>query len=736
MVSQVPPNDQTTLPLPAPRPRQVEGLLEGEVVRITYESETTGFRVLRVRVDGQLEPETVVGILPAAPPGARIRATGKYGEDTRHGRQFKADTLLVLAPSTLDGIERYLSSGLVPGIGPAYAKRIVDAFGEKTLEVLDHAPERLRDVAGLGQRRVEAIGRAWSEHRLVGAIMVFLQSHGASPALATRIYKRFGAKAMAIVSQSPYRLALDVWGVGFKTADLLARSLGIPVDSPERAQAGVLHVLHQVSERGHVLQERELLVTATSELLECPLETVEQAVGCLLEEERIIQDGTAIYTLQLHAAEARAAARLLELLGDGSLLKDVGRAVAEFKRTTGLELDEIQRHAIEQAAQSKVLIVTGGPGVGKTTIIRAILTLFDLARIRVALTAPTGRAAKRLSEATGRDACTLHRLLAFDPKTGSFKANHLQPLEAGAVIVDETSMVPLELADALLDALPKTARLVLVGDVDQLPSVGPGAVLRDIIDSGRVPVIRLTRIFRQAEGSSIVANAHRIHEGEAPIGALGKGEQFYLLERRTPAEAIDAIRELLTLRIPRGFNLDPVDDVQVLTPMQRGPVGAIALNELLQAELNPPHPERGEVRRGARFFRVGDKVMQLRNNYDKEIFNGDMGRVTSVDGETQRLVVRFDEREVAYCDTDLDELVLAYATSIHKSQGSEYPCVIVPILTQHFVMLSRNLLYTAVTRGKKLVILIAHPRALALALAEVRKESRQTRLAERLKTGA
>jgi len=728
-------HEQPSLPLPAARPRAVEGLLEGEVMLVTYESESTGFRVLRVRVDGQADFETVVGVLPAAPPGSRIRATGKRSEDARHGRQFKADTLLVLAPSTLDGIERYLASGLVPGIGPAYAKRIVAAFGGQTLEVLDRSPERLRDVPGLGKRRVEAIGRAWNDHRQVAAIMVFLQSHGASPALAARIYKRFGAKAMAIVSQSPYRLALDVWGVGFKTADQIARSMGIPIDSPERAQAGVLHALHQVSERGHVLAERDLLVAATAELLECDTATVERAIDVLLEQNRILRDGDAIYTPELHAAESRAATRLLELLGDGAPLRDVERAVAEFKRTTGLELDEVQRHAVAQAAASKVLVVTGGPGVGKTTIVRAILTLFDLARIRVALTAPTGRAAKRLSEATGREAVTLHRLLEFEPKTGSFQANHVEPIEAGAVIVDETSMVPIELADALFDALPNHARLVLVGDVDQLPSVGPGAVLRDVIESGRVPAIRLTRIFRQAEGSSIVANAHRIHEGEAPVGAQGRGEQFYVLERRTPEEAIEAVRELVTTRIPRGFKLDPIEDVQVLTPMQRGPVGAIALNEILQANLNPARGDAAEVRRGTRLFRVGDKVMQLRNDYDKEVFNGDMGRIESIDPESQRVVVRFDDREVLYGDTDLDELTLAYATSIHKSQGSEYPCVIVPILTQHFVMLSRNLLYTAVTRGKRLVILIVHPRALSLALAEVRKESRRTRLAERLRSG-
>jgi exodeoxyribonuclease V alpha subunit len=725
---------QAGLDLPGTGPAQIDGLLEGEVIRVTYESEETGFRVLRVAVEGKSLPETVVGVFPAAPPGTRIRATGKRVEDRRHGEQFKAETLLPLAPSTLTGLERYLASGLVPGIGPAFARRIVDTFGEQTLEVLDRHPARLREVAGVGAQRLKSIAGAWSQHRDVGAIMVFLQSHGASPALAARIYKRFGSEAIHIVSKSPYRLALDVWGIGFKTADAIARSIGVGADAPERAQAGVLQVLHDLASHGDVYAERATLVSRTAEMLESAEPLVDDAIGALREAGRVhleeLTDGeVAVYTPELHDAERRVAERLATLLRNTPKLTRVDHAMAEFERLSGLKLAAAQRDAIVQAARHKVLVITGGPGVGKTTIVQAILALFDASRMSVRLTAPTGRAAKRMSEATGRDASTIHRLLEFEPKRGTFQRNANNPLETDGLIVDESSMVAIELADALFGALHDTTRLVLVGDVDQLPSVGPGAVLRDVIESGRVPTVRLTQIFRQAEGSSIVENAHRIHAGEPPVGATTKGEQFYVIDRRSPETAVALIKELLTHRIPRSFGLHPVDDVQILTPMQRGAAGAVALNEMLQQELNPEGPT---VQKGARLLRLGDKVMQLRNDYDKDVFNGDIGRITAVDAEDHSITVGFDGRAVDYAEAEIDELTLAYATSIHKSQGSEYPAVVVPILTQHFVMLARNLLYTAVTRGKQLVVLIADPRAISIALAERRKEDRKTLLARRI----
>jgi exodeoxyribonuclease V alpha subunit len=714
--------------------------VDGEVVRITYSNDESGFRVIRVKVDGVADEKTLVGVFPLPPPGTRVRATGKLTRDVKRGEQFKVETLLTVAPATLAGVERFLGSGLVPGVGEAFAKRIVEAFGESTLEVLDHDPTRLREVPGLGQKRAQQIERAWEAHRAVGAIMIFLQSHGASPALASRIYKRFGPRAVAVVSANPYRLALDVWGVGFKTADRIAGSLGIAKNAPERAQAGVVQVLHERAAQGHVFTERGALVELSARMLEIDEGAVEVAIDSLIAERRVRSEaalrsvqGAAIYTPALYDAEVLVARRLSELVASPVIGRPldalVERVVADFEAASGVSLADAQRAAIEAAARSKVVVVTGGPGVGKTTIVRALLMLFDQAGLKTRLAAPTGRAAKRMTEATKREAVTLHRLLEFDPKTRTFTRGEETPLDLGALVVDESSMVDLELMSALVSALPQQARLVLVGDVDQLPSVGPGAVLRDAISSGVVPTARLSQIFRQAAGSLIVENAHRIHAGEAPVSDRGQDGEFYLVERKTDEAAADSLIELVTQRIPRVFGLDPTRDVQVLTPMHKGASGTISLNERLQAALNPSGPS---VKIGARTFRLGDKVMQLKNDYVREVYNGDVGIISKIDQEARALWVRFDDRQITYEEGDLEELTLAYATSIHKSQGSEYPAVVIPFTMSHFVMLSRNLLYTAVTRGKRLVVIVGEKRAIGLSLAETRKEARSTALGERL----
>jgi exodeoxyribonuclease V alpha subunit len=745
-------SDASTRTLSRPQPSQrnlfsaqkgaaPEGTVEGEVVRVTYENESTGFRVIRVAVDGDGAERTLVGVFPPTPPGSRVRATGKAQRDDRHGEQFKVETLLTIAPSTLHGLERFLGSGLIKGIGPAFAKRIVDTFGADTIDVLDRTPERLGEVEGLGRKRVLEVQKAWEAHRVVGAIMIFLQAHGASPSLAARIYKRFGPRAVAIVSASPYRLALDVWGVGFKTADRIASSLGIARDAPERAQAGVLHVLHERSAQGHVYAERGELAQIAATMLEIDPALVEEAITALDREGRVrsepLGDRTAIYTPELFEAEVRIAHGLAELLARPPLGKPLAPlaepALRAFEERAGVKLAPAQVAAIELAANHKVLVITGGPGVGKTTIVRAVLGLFDRAGLKTRLAAPTGRAAKRMTEATGREAVTLHRLLEFEPKERVFQKNEDEPIDAGAIIVDEASMIDVLLMDALVSAVPKEARLVVVGDVDQLPSVGPGSVLADVIASGVVPTARLSAIFRQAAGSLIVENAHKIHAGEMPVGEQRSDGEFYVIERSDAEAARDAVVDLVTSRIPKRFGLDPRRDVQVLTPMHRGETGTIALNEKLQACLNPEGPS---VRVGGRTLRLGDKVMQLKNDYVREVYNGDVGFVTKVEEETRTLTVRFDDREVPYEEGDLDELTLAYATSIHKSQGSEYPAVVIPMLMHHFVMLSRNLLYTAVTRGKRLVCLVSDPRAISLSLAETRREARSTDLAERLRRAA
>jgi len=725
--------------------------IEGEVTRITFQSAESGFRVVKVAVEGRAEPLAVVGTFPALAVGSRVRLRGTLVQDKRHGEQLRAESVTEIAPSTLAGVEKYLGSGAIRGIGEGFAKRIVAAFGLETLRVLDEQPGRLSEVEGLGRKRAEAIGAAWHEQRALRDVMVFLQAHGASPALAIRIFKRYGPRAIHVVSRDPYRLAIDVWGIGFKTADRIAEGLGIAKDSPERLQAGLLQVLHDVTDSGHSYVGEAELFLRTAKLLSLDGhgEGASAQASLALALRGLVLGGhavnealpgtggaTAAFLTRSWAAEVRLAKRTAELArASVRPLEGALQAIRAFEAGAEVGLAPEQRQAVELAARSTFLVVTGGPGVGKTTIVRAILAVLEGAHVTVRLAAPTGRAAKRMSEATGRSASTLHRLLEFDPKSGAFKRDAHRPLEAGALIVDETSMVDLGMADALMQAVAPGTRIVLVGDVDQLPSVGAGAVLRDVIASGVVPCVRLVQIFRQAAASLIVTNAHRINAGLPPETPAPGDERadFFVVEPRDPDAVAKTIVELVKSRIPRRFGLDPVRDIQVLTPMHRGVAGSVALNEALQVALNPtpysmPH--------GTRSFRANDKVMQLRNDYDRNVWNGDVGIVDSINVEEGTLVVRYDERRVTYDSSSLDELVLAYACSVHKSQGSEYPAVVVTLLTSHFVMLSRNLLYTAVTRGKRLVVLVCDPRAVTLALAEDRKDERRTRLAHRLTDAA
>ena len=722
-----------------------EVAIEGEVERITFENRETGFRVVKVVVDGRRGSLAIVGTFPQVAVGARVRARGLIEMDRTHGEQLRTTSVTELAPTTLAGLEKYLGSGLIKGVGEVTAQRIVEKFGLATLKVLDEEPHRLREVNGLGKTRADSLVAAWQEQRSIRDVMIFLQAHGASPMLATRIFKRYGPQAVSIISSNPYRLAIDVWGVGFRTADRIAGSMGITKDSIERMQAALLQALRDVTDQGSCYAVAEDLTVRAARLLadesEGPsfeiTERLEEALAATVRAGYVVAErsgsleratadalrGAAIYDVSMHDAEERLGRRLGMLAqAEKDDLRGFAEAVALFEQETKTVLAEEQRLAVEKAARCPLLVVTGGPGVGKTTIVKAILSVFDRAHIETKLAAPTGRAAKRMSEATGREAATLHRLLEFEPKRNAFKRDASNPLEAGAIIVDESSMVDIWMADALTQAVADGARLVLVGDVDQLPSVGPGSFLRDAIDSGVVPCVRLVRIFRQAEQSLIVQNAHRINAGEPPlVPEPGNTDaDFFVIDKRDADDARRVIIEMVTNRIPKRFGLDPMRDIQVLTPMHRGPAGTVALNEELQAALNPTGPS---ITRGKNLFRVGDKVMQLRNDYERNVWNGDVGIVASVDLEEETLVVRFadggssaEPREVPYDGGSLDELTLAYASTIHKSQGSEYPAVVIPFLTTHFVMLNKNLLYTAVTRGKRLVVLVADPRAMRLAL--------------------
>ena len=712
---------------------QREGLA-GLVERVTFHNPDNGFCVLRVKARGARDLITVVGHAPTISAGEFVQATGTWTNDRTHGPQFKASFLRAAPPTTVEGIEKYLGSGMIRGIGPIYAKRLVQAFADAVFDVIEAQPERLRDVDGIGPKRAERIIAGWADQKIIREIMIFLHSHGVSTSRAVRIFKTYGADAIQVLSENPYRLARDVRGIGFKTADAIAARLGIEKTAMIRARAGIGFTLTEAMDDGHCGLPLDELVPMAEQLLEIPASLIEEALGLELEAREVVADEVdgrrCIFLAGLHRAE-RAIADRLRALQEGALPWphiDPAKAIPWVEARAGITLAESQRAALRLALLSKVLVITGGPGVGKTTLINSILKVLGAKGIEMALAAPTGRAAKRLSESTGREAKTIHRLLDVDPRHGSFRRNEESPLKCDLLVVDETSMVDVPLMHAILRAVPEQAALILVGDVDQLPSVGPGQVLADIIGSGAVRVVRLTEVFRQASQSRIIANAHRINQGGMPEWTRDPHSDFHFVACRDAEEGLARIIEIVRARIPARFGLDPIRDIQVLCPMNRGGLGARALNLELQKVLNPP--DESAVQRFGWTFGVGDKVMQVENDYDKDVYNGDLGFVRAVDPEASEVLIEFDGREVTYGLGELDELVLAYATTIHKSQGSEYPAVVIPLTTQHYTMLRRNLLYTGVTRGRRLVVIVGQRRAVGIAVRGGQSLRRWSKLKE------
>ncbi len=722
------------------RPDQVERgqpveALAGTVERVTFHNAESGFCVLRVHARGKRDLVTVVGHAPAIGAGEWVTATGIWFSDRTHGLQFKANVLKATPPTGVEGIEKYLASGQMRGIGPAMAKRIVAAFGEETFEIIEANPERLKEVAGIGPWRASKIVAGWAEQKAVREIMIFLHAHGVGTARAVRIFKTYGHEAIKVMTENPYRLARDVRGIGFRTADAIAAKLGVEKTSPHRLRAGVSFALQTATDEGHCGLPIEMLITLAQKLLEVDASLIRTAVAEELQGEDVLSDTvegeTCIFLKGLHGAERAIAERLRERASGSAPWPaiDLDKALPWVEGRTGKILSPSQREAVGLVLTAKVAVMTGGPGVGKTSTLDTILRILVAKGVRVLLAAPTGRAAKRMTEQTGLEAKTIHRLLEIDPKHGGFSRNEENPLDCDLLVVDETSMVDVPLMNALTKAIPNQAGLLLVGDVDQLPSVGPGQVLSDIISSGQIPVARLTEVFRQAAESQIVVNAHRINHGQMPQPLkAGEMSDFYTIEIAEPEEGVAKLIEVVTNRIPRRFGLDPTKDVQVLCPMNRGVLGARNLNHELQRILNPNPP--ATVERFGWRFSPGDRVMETQNDYDRDVFNGDLGTVDRIDNEEGALVVLFDEREVIYPFGELDTLVPAFATTIHKSQGSEYPAVVIPVTTQHYTMLARNLLYTGVTRGKQLVVLVGQKKAISIAVRGGQAKRRWTKLRE------
>jgi exodeoxyribonuclease V alpha subunit len=719
-----------------------------QIERITYCNEENGYTIARARVKGRHDLVTIVGTLFSVSAGEVLKLEGQWDNHPKFGEQFRVVSYQSVVPATAKGIEKYLGSGLVKGIGPIMAKRLVSKFGSEILQIIETNIQKLHEVEGIGSKRIEMIRTAWDAQKEIREVMLFLQGHGVTPAYGAKIFKQYGKESIKVVRDNPYRLATDIFGIGFITADKIAEKLDIPKESLMRVEAGILYVLHQLSEEGHVCYPYEPLLEECGKVLGVGKDTVISAFEKIVSDKRIIIEdcstageleikNRAVYLVKFHAAETGAAQMLKNLMIPVQRVRSFGgdNALEWVQGELQIRLAELQKKAVGEALDKKVLVVTGGPGTGKTTLINAIIRIYTRLGQKVLLAAPTGRAAKRMSEATGHEAKTIHRLLEFSPREGRFKRDESSPLQAGLIVIDESSMVDTILMYHFLKAVPGDAVVVFVGDVDQLPSVGAGNVLKDIIDSGIIPTVRLTEIFRQAKESLITVNAHRINNGEMPVITSdgGRLHDFYFFPAEEPEKALEKILELCKEKIPAKFGYNPVEDLQVLTPMHRGLIGAANLNAELQKHLNP---SSDELVRGGKVLKAGDKVMQIRNNYDKEVFNGDIGRIIKIDRETQEVIVNYDGRPVPYEYSELDELVLAYAVSVHKSQGSEYPVIIMPVHTQHYMLLQRNLLYTGITRGRKLVILVGTKKAIAIAIKNNKPQQRYTLLKDRLRSAS
>ncbi len=718
--------------------------LEGQIERITYTNEENGFTIAKLKVYGRPDLVTVVGNLMAPTPGEILKLKGEWTNHPKYGEQFKIVQYKTTVPASVYGIQKYLGSGLIKGIGPVMAKRIVKKFGEQTLDIIEDEIDKLEHVAGIGRKRIRMIRKTWEDQKEIREVMLFLQGHGVSSGYATKIFKQYGNRSIQVVKKNPYRLATDIFGIGFVTADHIATKLGFDKNSQLRAEAGILYVLHQLADEGNVYYPYEPLIDKCKEILGVEEGIIVKAVDTIVNERKIViekideptgelKETKRVYLAKFYVTETGIARRIKTLIETPKSIRsfDSNKAASWVQEQLSIDLAENQVQALKSAAENKILVITGGPGTGKTTIINALLKIFSGLKVRIMLAAPTGRAAKRMSEATGYEAKTIHRLLEYSIRKGGFKKDDEQPLECDLIIVDEASMIDTILMYHLLKAIPLKATFILVGDVNQLPSVGAGNVLKDIIASDIIPVVRLNEIFRQAKESQIIVNAHKINNGILPsFTSSGPGDDFYFIEQEDPENVLRIVLELVSDRVPQRFGFDPFDDIQVLSPMHKGTVGTGNLNIELQRWLNL---RKDGVTRGNRAFRTGDKVMQIKNNYDKEVFNGDIGRIARVDPELREVDISFDGRNVPYDFTDLDEIILAYAVSVHKSQGSEYPAVIIPILTQPCILLQRNVIYTAVTRGRKLVIVVGTRKALAIGVKNDKPRKRYTFLEQRLR---